>query len=185
MHNLTSEMAAAIAAPVIRPCLLFSAEFADGILRLWTGARDVVWNGQTWYGAGTLLGVSGLVENGNIEANGWSVSLSGVPESLVERCLAQVVQGKIGYLYLGLCNEAGQLINSPALLAAGGIDQPTDDGAPDRCTITITFESRFIDLRRAREWRYTTESQAVDYPGDRAFDYVTKIQRADLPWGRA
>jgi hypothetical protein len=52
------------------------------------------------------------------------------------------------------------------------------------CTLTLSYESRLIDLTIARNWRYISESQQVLHPGDRGFDYVTTIQDKQITWGR-
>jgi hypothetical protein len=56
------------------------------------------------------------------------------------------------------------------------------DGA-ERCEIQITYESRLIDLNRAREWRYTHESQQQISPGDLGFEYVAGLQEREIRWG--
>jgi hypothetical protein len=66
---------------------------------------------------------------------------------------------------------------------AGRLDVPTIMDGADRCEIQITYESRLIDLNRAREWRYTHESQQQISPGDRGFEYVAGLQEREIRWG--
>ena len=58
----------------------------------------------------------------------------------------------------------------------------TDDA--ETCRITISYESRLIDLNTARSWRYTHESQQALHPGDLGFEYVAAIQDREVTWGR-
>jgi hypothetical protein len=75
------------------------------------------------------------------------------------------------------------LVSDPVLAFGGRLDVPEIVDGAETCTITITYESRLIDLQTPRELRYTHESQQILFPGDRAFEYVTSIQDRELRWG--
>lgn len=168
----------------LAPAILFEGEFASGTLRLWTGYGTLNWNGFDWTGAGSLLGIGSIEETVDVTANGTTIALSGVPTTLVSAAINDAQQGLAGRLYLALLASDGSIIGAPALAFVGRLDVPelTDDA--DTCTITISYESRLIDLTKPREWRYTHESQQVLYPGDLGFEYVTTIQDKDIKWGR-
>lgn len=183
LRAMPPAMAAALASPVFSPAIFFEGDFADGMLRLWTGGQNVVWAGQTWVGAGLFLGFSGIEEGNGVEANGWSVALSGIPSEMGSLALDQVIQGRMGRLFLGALDEATTLIPDPVLMASGRMDVPVIEDSAETCTISISFESRFIGLKRTREWRWTDQSQQVLFPGDKGFSFVTSIQQADLQWG--
>jgi hypothetical protein len=183
-RNLTPGFAAALAERNLRPVILFEGEFASGTVRLWSGLGDIVWAGKTWSGAGSLLGLGSIDETSDVVAGGTSVSLSGVPAALVQLAIAEARQGMPGRVWLGLLTPEGQIIADPVLAFAGRLDVPeiTDDG--ETCRITISYESRLIDLNRPRSWRYTHESQQALHPGDLGFEYVTAIQDREITWGR-
>ncbi len=183
-RNLPVNFLAALNSTVLRPALFFKGTFGDGDLRLWSGLGAITALGEEYVGAGTLLGISTIDETGDVVASGTSLSLSGVPSELVSAALDEVRQGLPGRIYLGLMNEVGALVDDPVLLFAGRIDVPEIADDEQTCTITISYESRLIDLTRAREWRYTDESQKALYPGDRGFEYVTGIQDKEIVWGR-
>jgi hypothetical protein len=50
--------------------------------------------------------------------------------------------------------------------------------------LTITAESRLIDMNRARERRFTDADQQQLYPGDLGLQYVAGLQDKEFPWGR-
>jgi len=183
-RDLTPAFAAALAGRDLRPVILFEGMFASGVVRFWSGLGAIDWNGQTWTGAGMLLGLGAIEETGEVVAGGTTVSLSGVPADLVQAAIGEARQGLPGRVWLGLLDAAHQLIADPVLAFAGRLDVPeiTDDGAA--CRISISYESRLIDLNAPRSWRYTHESQQVLHPGDKGFAYVTVIQDKDVPWGR-
>ncbi|MDG3040433.1 hypothetical protein [Roseicyclus marinus] len=180
---MTPEFAAALAAGELRPALLFEGEFASGFVRVWTGIGEIVWNGQAYSGLGTLLGVGSFEETDKIEATGTSVTLSGVSQELVAVAIDEARQGLPGRIWFALLDENHEIIADPALAFAGRLDVPGIDDGENTCTVSISYESRLIDLNRAREFRYTHESQQILHPGDRGFEYVTSIQELNLPWG--
>lgn len=183
-RDLTPDFATALAARELRPVIFYEGAFASGPLRLWSGLTEIDWAGQSWSGAGALLGLGSVEETGSVVASGTVVSLSGVPPDLVQLAIAEARQGLPGKLWLGLLTETGAIIADPVLAFAGRLDVPeiTDDA--ETCRITISYESRLIDLNTARSWRYTHESQKAIWPDDRGFEYVTAIQDQEIKWGR-
>ena len=139
--------------------------------------------GRTWAGAGTLLNVGAIEETTDVVATGTTVTLSGIPTDLVSACINDARQGLPGQIYLGFLTAAGAVIADPVLAFAGRLDVPTIMDGAERCEIQITYESRLIDLNRAREWRYTHESQQQISPGDRGFEYVAGLQEREIRWG--
>lgn len=184
MRNLTPALETAMIAQDLRPALFFEGQFASGFVRLWTGYGDIAWSGQTWNGAGNLIGFSGIDEGSDIVARGASVSLSGVPVSMVALAITDAQQGLPGRCWVGMLAADGSIVVDPVLAFSGRLDVPTIADGSDTCTVTITYESRLIDLNTPRELRYTDQSQQQLYPGDRGFEYVTTIQDKQITWGR-
>lgn len=183
-RNLTADFAAALAGRDLRPVIFFEGMFASGPLRLWSGLGEIGWAGESWSGAGALLGLGAIEETSEVVAGGTSVSLSGIPPDLVQRAISEARQGLPGRVWLGLLTPEGEIIADPVLAFAGRLDVPeiTDDA--EACRITLSYESRLIDLNTARSWRYTHESQQALHPGDLGFEYVTAIQDREITWGR-
>lgn len=183
-RTMTPAVEAALQAQMLRPALFMEAEFPSGFVRVWTGVGDVVWNAQTWLGAGALLSVSAIEETTQVVASGVTVSLSGVPVGLVSAAIADARQGMPGRIWVGMLDAAGAIIADPVQAFAGRLDVPTISDGAEVCTISITYESRLINLTRAREWRYTAQSQRAIYPDDAGFDYVAGLQDKEVTWGR-
>ena len=183
-RDLTPDFAAALGARDLRPVIFYEGGFASGPLRLWSGLSAIDWAGQSWSGAGALLGLGSVEETGSVVASGTVVSLSGVPPDLGQLAIVEARQGLPGKLWLGLLTEAGTIIADPVLAFAGRLDVPEITDDVETCRITISYESRLIDLNTARSWRYTHESQKAIWPDDRGFEYVTAIQDQEIKWGR-
>jgi len=181
-RDLTSGMATELVAPVLRPVLFYEGVFTGGTLRLWSGIGPITWNSQTWTGAGNLIGLGDIVETTDNRAEGFTVSLSGVPTSLIAIALAQTRTSQAGQVWLGCVDAAGALVADPYLARAGRLDVPSIDDAGETCTIAITYENRYIDLRRARTRRWTQEDQHIDYPADNFFEFVPTLVDQSLIW---
>lgn len=184
-RDLTSGVAAAIQSGTVYPAVLFEGEFATGTLNLWSGLGSLSWNGKTWTGAGNLLSLSEIAEKTEIEAVGFSVGLSGLPVALISIALQSVRQGRPGTLWLACFDASGALIADPYILQRGKFDIAVIDRNGEQAAITINYESRLIDLFRARERRYTTEDQHIDYAADQGFEFVPFLQDMQLTWGGA
>jgi len=186
-RNLTAPMLAAIAAGTVRPGLLYEGEFVSGgspaFLNLWSGVGLLSWDSKTWTGGGQLMGLSPIEESRQMSAVGFTVTLSGMPSSLIATALANVRQGRPGKLWLALFDAAGAIIADPYPLQSGRLDVSLIEDAGETCTISVQYESRLVDLERARERRWTHEDQQIDHVGDLGFEYVAALQDMQITWG--
>jgi hypothetical protein len=46
--------------------------------------------------------------------------------------------------------------------------------------VTLSCESRLVDLERAEVRRYTDADQQGEHPGDRFFEFVPALQEAEI-----
>lgn len=182
-RDMTPAYEAAIEDQHLRPCLFFEGQFPSGTLRLWTGIDDVDWNGETWTGAGGLIGVSEIDETTEVVANGITVTLSGVPVENVALAINDAQQGLAGKIWIGLLDGNREVIADPVQAFVGRLDVPTITDGAETCTISVTYESRLIDLQRTREFRYTHEGQKLFDAADRGFEFVTSLQDKEITWG--
>jgi hypothetical protein len=182
---MTDAMAAQVGAAQLYPILLARVVCVSGDVLVWSGLGDLTWAGKTWLGVGTLGGVSGVAETTETAAKGVTLSLSGIPSDMIETALAETRQGLPAEVWFGCLDAEGALIGDPFLLFRGLTDVPTIEEGAETCTISITAESRLIDLERARTRRYTPEDQHLDYPGDKGFDFVVGLQNREFKFGRA
>lgn len=182
-RDLTAGVITQLQAESVEIGLLFEGEFASGWVRIWSGLGNLSWNGYTWTGAGTLLGISSIDETNEVRAVGATVSVSGIPSDLVSLALGDARSGKTGRVYLAFFSS-GSIVSDPILQFEGRLDVPVIEDGGETATIAISYESKLIELERPRERRYTPEDQAIDYPGDLGFDYVAALQDAQITWGR-
>lgn len=182
-RNLSSLVIDEILASKFSPCLLFEGVFSSTTLRLWNGTGNLTYDGNTYLGNGWFQGVNPNNETGAIEATGVELLLAGVPQSLISLILNNPIQGAAGNFYIGFLDSSGDLVADPYLYFAGKLDVPTLEEDPEKPSISITYESRLVDLDRPREFRYTDESQKTFYPTDRGLEYLIYLQDYDGFWG--
>lgn len=182
-RDLTSGMATGILEARVFPIFLVEADFASGPARFWSGLGELIWDGKTWVGTGTLGQIGTLPETAGLQAQGVTLSLSAIPSYLMGQVLTEVRHGKPATIWFGLVDDTGAVVIDPYQAFSGRIDAAkiNDDGK--NSVITLSVESRLIDFSRGRERRYTHEDQQIDFPGDKGFEYVPQVQQWVGTWG--
>ena len=185
-RSLEASFEAATLAALVRPIVLVELAFASGSVRVWTGLGDLTWNGATWVGTGTFMGISPIEETAEVRAAGVTLTLSGIPSSLIALALAEPYQGRPCAIHFGaLDTNTYALIGTPFQIFKGRMDVMTIEEGPETATISVSAESRLVDLERARERRYDHQDQQLVAPGDRFFEYVPSIVNAEIKWGQS
>lgn len=184
-RNLTAAQTAQIIAQNLRPALFCQLFFTSGWVYVWSGLGSISWNGQTWQGVGSLGSVSSIPETADLTAVGLKLALSGIPASLITSALGEVRQGAPVIIYQGFLTPGGAVVSNPNNAWSGRMDICEIAESGDTATITITAESRLLDLNRSRERRYEKQDQATTFPGDLGFDYVPSLQEISIVWGKA
>lgn len=154
--------------------------FDSGAVRLWNGYGDIVINAATYAGAGQFLNISSVEENAEIGAKGISIALSGISSTIMSYALNENYQYRIVNVYVG--SLSGGTASSYKAFS-GRMDVMTIQEDGETCSISLTAESRLIDLERPRVRRWTSEDQKALYPGDLGFDFVNSLQEAEIQWG--
>jgi hypothetical protein len=186
-RGATTDFKNAAAAGTVYPALLAYFDFSGGAVRLWNGVGDLSWGGNTYTGAGDLVGVEPVQESAEVRANGLSFRLNGIPSAMVTRILAEGYRGRSCQLWLALFSSltTGTPIADPLPLFSGRMDQCNLEDSGDTASITVVAESRLVDLQRPRERRRTDEDQKSLFSGDRGLEYVAGLQDKEILWGAA
>jgi hypothetical protein len=183
MRNLSTEMQAVSTAEVVRPIMFVECEFDSGDINLWNGVGSLAYNGKNYIGAGNLLAVEPVSESTDLRANGTSVTLSGLNNTLVGLAKDEDYQGRALTVKLGAMDESNDVIADPVIMFSGFMDTMMLTDSGESSTITIDVENKLIQMDRARVRRFTDNDQRIDYPNDDGFSFVTKIQDREINWG--
>lgn len=166
----------------LAPFIGVELNFDSGIVRLWNGYGDLMIDGASYTGAGSLLNVSSVEETGEIAARGVTMTLSGISSELISVALTENYQNRSAKVYIGTIADDNSV--SAYQLFGGRLDVMTIEESGETATISVTAENRLIDLERPRTRRFTSEDQKSLYPGDLGLDYVNDLQDKTLDWGK-
>ena len=183
-RSLTTAMANASTADVVRPILLIDLAFSDGTVRYTTSDRDVVFNSNTYTATGQFASISAVEEGTELEANTITVGLNGIPSANLSLALGQTYQNRTGTVYLGFLDSSYALIADPFIAFQGRMNS-MDGTLGKTCTIQLQIQSRLVDWDKARIRRYTNEDQQEFFSGDKGLEFVSEMVEKDLIWGRA
>ena len=179
-RDLGPALKAAFEGKVVYPCLLFKMDTAVGPVYIWSGIGDLIWDGNTFQGAGHLASVDVIPEGTDLTANGINVSFNGIPTEYLSLVLNSTQNRYNATLWFGSLDSAGVLVADPYQLFQGLTDVPEIQEGADTCSITIACENKYADLNRSRVEYYTPEDQKRIDPTDKGFDFVAGLQNAAI-----
>lgn len=163
----------------LSPAIFVSVQFASATAYMWSGIGSVTWNGQTWTGLGSLLGIGSIESAATVEARGVTITLSGLDSALLASCCTEFQLGLPVAIYF-TAYSGGSLIATPIVAWSGRTDRPEFYVAGDKATISLACENRLLDMNIPVERRHTNEDQQMDYPGDLGLQFVNGIQNLSI-----
>ena len=161
------------------------AEFDNDVLRVNTTAGDVVFDGNTYQGVGTLLSMSAFEDTAELKSAGLTIGLSGLDPSILSHSLTNDYHNRPITVFTGFLDGGGENAGAVMTSFKGRMTsmQITEDpnGAN---TITVNCENRVVDLKRPCNLRYLKESQKLIDPTGTGFNRMERIQTAEILWGK-
>lgn len=196
MKNLSSAFIAQLTKPGVQPVFFVSIAFANETLYMWSGFGPITPAGpatnplstfpygQTFVGLGELGKLSAVPQTSKVQAQNITLSLSGIPGSLVTEAINQVRLNGMATVWFGFMNGQGALLSSadPFQIFYGALDVPTLTDSGDTCAIAITCENPLVSLNLAPNKRFNDADQQVYYPGDLGFSFVDALANVNLFW---
>lgn len=184
-RSISSAMQAALTADLVRPIVLVQCAFDSGDLNLWNGIGNLTVNSVEYVGAGTLLAIGQIAESSELQANGLTVTLSGITEPLISKARDEDYQGRELKVLLGAMDDTNEVISNPVIVFSGFMDTMTITDSSETATIQVNVENKLIEFERTRVRRYTAEDQKIDYPTDKGLEFVADMQEKEIVWGTA
>ena len=134
--------------------ITFNGETIDvGPLRLWSGMYDKTINvqgsDQTFTGTGGLLSIGGLEETGDLSAKSVTLTLSGIPSTIISLALQEPYQRRACRIYFGV-----ESVSDVVEIFTGKMNTMRILDSEDTATIEMTVESKLVELERSANWRY-------------------------------
>jgi len=180
-RTILAGMTAALAAENLTALLFIDLEFDSGSVRVTNLAHDIVWDGNTWTGAGLVSSIDAMVEGDAGSAQGMAFTLSGIPPELVATTMTEQYQGRRARVWFAAI-AAGVLAADPVLVFSGRMDNMAVS-LGGTAEIRVNAESRLIDFERPRVRRYNHEDQISQAPDDMGLQYVAQMIEKSLYWG--
>jgi hypothetical protein len=183
MRAISSAAAAVLAGPT--PVMAVLVDMAlSAPLRVSSWHRPLVWQGNTYLGAGELGQVDATDESTE-QPRPLRFSINGLPSASVSLVLSEPVQGRSVSLHVAIFDPWTHQVLDAALEWQGVIDTMaiTEDGST--ATVSVSAESAGLDLLRAVPVRYTDIDQQRLYPGDLFLQYVTDQAEKTIVWPKA
>lgn len=205
MKAIPASFSERLAAVEKRPFYAVEIDFDTAPLYLWTGVGNISSGGKTYLGTGELLNISGLDEVADMSAKGATITLSGLDPALISTALQEPYQGRECRIFFGmmpteteyLLTESGEVLTTESgepigieqntamsLVFAGRVDRMPISSDGQTASITVTVESRWVDLERPKVRRYTHENQISRFPNDTFFSFVADLQHKRIEWGK-
>ena len=207
-RQLGDLITASLSKKQVQPFFAVKMMFDTSPLKFWTGLGQITIGDDTYTGSGNFLQISQVSETAEISAQGATLTLSGIPSSLLSLALSEPYQGRLCTILFGVINtdkvyllkEDGTRVlaedsspiditpsgekNDLVELFVGYMDMMNIQESGDTCTISLAVESRLIDLERLRPFRFTDQNQKTRFPNDRGFEFVEALQDKRFTWGR-
>ncbi len=176
---------AASQSPKVNVGLFVEAIFDGGTERVWSGPFDISWGGNTFIGAGDLLGVSRIPETTELRSNKVDIVLSGIPTTFLTPALTEHYQGRDAFLYYGFLDDEGVLLDDPTLIGGFIMDVMRITETGDTAIISLSLESRLAILDKSSPRRLTFEDQLLNFPGDLGLEFVATSVKPDPGFAKA
>ena len=178
-RTVPSAILTALAQPEVEPFYAVEIDLDSGPLRLWTGYGDRTIDGNTYTGGGALMGISGLEEVADLSAKNITLTLSGMSSTVISLALQEPYQRRKVRVLWGVRG-----VSDFVEVFSGSLNQMVIEDSADSGTISVTVDSKLVELERASNRRYTSESHKARNPSDTFFDFVAKIQDKQIVFGR-
>lgn len=166
------------------PIYFVKLEFDSADVNLHSGHGDIIFNGDTYTGAGAIGAISGIEETVELGRSPVTLTMGGLPTTLIAALLNEQSQGRKATIYLGYMNMTTyKLVENPVIIHRGLMDTP-DFNQDKELSISLKVESRFAQWDNPKVRRFTNEDQKSRYPTDTGFQFVeTSVEKA-IYWGQ-
>lgn len=177
-RTISSSLLVALSQPEVQPFYAIEIDFDSGPLRLWTGIGPRTIDDEVYTGGGSLMAISGLEEVADLSAKNITLGISGMPAEIVGLALAEPYQRRLVRVLWGVTD-----VSDFIQVFSGSLNQMTIEDGPESGTITVTVDSKLVELENASNQRYTSENHKSRHSGDTFFDFVAQIQDKGVRFG--
>jgi hypothetical protein len=184
-RGASASVVAQLGAAANEPCHLFELYLDDQTVRTTDAYRNLVWGGNTYVGAGSLLGFDGIEESATLQVTTARVQLTGVLQDSISLLLSHNYIDRRVVIYKAFIHGAGVVVD-PIPIFDGRADSPMIEENPEAgtCTVTLAAAQHWIDFERLPGRHTNNAEQQIWFPGDKGFEFVSSLNQ-QIKWGAA
>lgn len=178
-HSSSNEMIELMGRSHVEYRAAIEIEAKSGAVRAHSGVGDLIINGKTFYGVGTLGAISAARQVGDSSPQSVTANLSLIDKSM----LAHLINEKLVGTRATIFNTAidGQKAVSDVSFSGFISDVGVKLGDSSEYAITITDE--LSQWSKPSSARNTSESHAARNSGDQLLRYIVPVSTATVYWG--
>ena len=163
------------------------ADFPDAPQRLWTGTRNIDWDGYTWTGLGPILEISDIRETADTGVAGIELTVAANDPVYAMQLMESAWQNRAFSIWLAFWDADRETFETlPQVLWSGKLDTDSISEGRHGITVRLNVEHEQSDILRKRDLRLTHQTQRWLYPNeiDDGLANIEAIQDKQMPWGR-
>jgi len=169
---------------IIVPIRLVKLEFDSGDVLVHSRLGNVSFGGDTYLGVGNLGNISVIEEDAELARSTLTLTLSGIPSSMISIVFNENFQGRKATIYDGYLNkDTMQLVADPEISYRGRMDVSNITQGKE-IQIAVTVESRLAAWDKPIVRRYNHQDQQTRFPGDTGFQFAEQAASKEIFWGR-
>lgn len=150
-----------------RLIVMHEVDHPDGYVRAWTGGGSLSYEGETWYGVGALLSITGLSFSRETKTRNPLLTLAGVtPEQL--NFVTTKVRGRVARVSLAVLHPRRRIVNGDVFtLCYAKCDFQDHKFGKDRsATIEVGLIQPIFVMDRAPNLKWTPDWLKATYGDD-------------------
>ena len=178
----TSAFDAEIIKNSIVPRMLVHAEFDAGDVYVWNGMGDIVWDGNTYLGAGQLLSISAVNESSEIRIESMEIQFQGITAAYKTLALSSVALKNKVTVSFALMDTNNAIITNPDIVFIGNMDEVVLKESGETATFSLIVQNELVETQKIKERRYTDEDQKSLYPTDTLLRHAINAEK-QTRWG--
>lgn len=185
MRTLSSAIAAASVAPVIRCIFMVRIDFDSGTVAWHSGFGIITYNSVDYSGVGTLGTISQVKEEPGVKSSSLSLVISGIKTEVVSMAMSEPYMNRKAWVHMQVLDDQDRPYTQEPLLLFKGTLDGINGTFGNEASFQISTKSRLADWERPRTLRYTDADQQKLYPGDKGMEYIPQLSQRQLIWPRA
>jgi hypothetical protein len=185
-RGFSSDVNTALQAQNVNLVMFAKLEFPSGTLYVHNGLGTYNWDSQDWLGVGDLGSISKVEEGVDVSPYAITLTLSGLDSTISGAALTEDYYMRPVTVYLGVLDSDDVLIDTPAQIWEGLMDQMNlTVGADGGDAIELIAESELSRFDKSKNLMYTNANQQQRFSGDLFFSHIHKVEGAKIKWGQS